>query len=160
MPAKLGLGLLMVLFSMGLSQALFAVGSGSMGSQDVAEPTTAAGWYDQGVKAVDAKNFSQAVADFTQALKLKENFPEAYNMLGFSYRKLGQLANAFKNYEKALKLKPLFPEAREYYGEAFLEADDLLHSLQQYVILKNLGVEEADELWGKIESYVIRKTKS
>jgi Tfp pilus assembly protein PilF len=82
---------------------------------------------------------------------------EAYNMIGFTFRKLGKLKLSLQSYEKALKLQPEFPEAHEYLGETCLAAGDLLHAMQNYLFLKNVEKPQAQELWEKIVDYVTSK---
>ena len=64
---------------------------------------------------------------YTEAIPLLKKYlgrnpgsAEAYNYLGYSYRKTGHLPEAFKAYEKALALNPKHLSAHEYLGEAYL----------------------------------------
>jgi tetratricopeptide (TPR) repeat protein len=50
---------------------------------------------------------------------------DAYNLLGFSHRKLGQIDAALAHYGKALTLEPEHRGANEYLGELYLELGDL-----------------------------------
>jgi Tfp pilus assembly protein PilF len=146
--------------------AVFAVGTGPAptGSTSSAGSTsgatmTADDHYNKGLTLSDAKSYSDALAEFQKAVALRSNFAEAYNMIGFTYRMLGKLDLSLRNYEKALSLQPDFPQAHEYLGETYLAANDLLHAMQNYLILKNAGRQEAQELWDKIVSYVGSKAK-
>ena len=56
----------------------------------------------------------KALKDFTKAASLNPSLPQAYNGMGFSYRKLGDYAKALENYDRALQLSPKFPDAIEY----------------------------------------------
>jgi tetratricopeptide (TPR) repeat protein len=47
---------------------------------------------------------------------LNPNLPQAYNGLGYAYRKLGDYAKALENYDRALQLSPRFVDAIEYRG--------------------------------------------
>ncbi len=145
--------------------SVFAIGTGpsssdSMGSSGSRDTMTADDHYNNGLSLSDLGKHSEALNEFRKAVSLRPDFAEAYNMIGFTYRKLGKLSDSLKNYEKALKLRPEFPQAREYLGETYLAANDLLHAMQNYLILKNAGAEEAPELWEKIEAYVGSKTKT
>lgn len=142
-----------------LAGPLYAVGSGMSGgdSKPVAEAKSAQDWYDLGYVASQEERYREAVRSFRKALSLNRDYAEAYNMLGFSLRKLGRVKEALANYEKALKLKPDFPEAREYYGEAHLQNGNLEAALEQYRILEQSGSEEAQELLAKIEEYRSRQ---
>ena len=114
-------------------------------------------WYDLGYVASQEERYREGVRSFRKALSLNRDYAEAYNMLGFSLRKLGRVKEALANYEKALKLKPDFPEAREYYGEAHLQNGNLEAALEQYRILEQSGSEEAQELLARIEEYKSRQ---
>jgi tetratricopeptide (TPR) repeat protein len=139
---------------------LYAVGSGGSSRQGSAAPAkmkSAQDWYDEGYAAANAEDYRKAVRNFRSAVALDRKYAEAYNMLGFSLRKLGKVKKALAEYEKALKLKPDFPEAREYYGEALLQDGNLDGALEQYRILEQWGSEEAQELLAKIEEFKNRQ---
>jgi tetratricopeptide (TPR) repeat protein len=148
-----------------LAGSLYAAGSGGGGgggggngdNQRTAKPT-ALDLYNQGYAASNAGRYQEAADAFKAAIAQKADYAEAYNMLGFCTRKMGNVAGAFAYYEKALKLKPNFPEAREYYGEAYLEQGDLAKAVQQYIILQKAGSKNASELLEKIDTFVNRKS--
>jgi tetratricopeptide (TPR) repeat protein len=121
---------------------------------------TADDHYNQGVTLSDAGRYSDALPEFQKAAALRSDFAEAYNMIGFTYRKLGKLKLSLQSYEKALKFRPDFPEAYEYLGETYLAADDLLHAMKNYLYLKNEGRPQAQELWEKIVDYVTSKARA
>ena len=50
---------------------------------------------------------------------------DVVNLLGFSYRMLGQYPQAFIYYDKALAIDPTHKGALEYEGEAYLETHQL-----------------------------------
>jgi tetratricopeptide (TPR) repeat protein len=150
-----------------MAGALFAVGSsggsaGSSGSGTSASASpsktpTALDLYNAGSAAAKSAKYDEAIKDFSDAIALKSDYAEAYNMLGFCTRKQGNVAKAFTYYETALKLKPNFPEAREYYGEAFLQQGNLARAVQQYVILQKAGSKFASELLDEIDAFVNQK---
>ena len=61
--------------------------------------------------------------------------PQAYNGMGYSYRKLGDYTKALENYDRALQLAPKFPDAIEYRGEAYLALNRLDDAKQAYLTL-------------------------
>jgi tetratricopeptide (TPR) repeat protein len=156
------------LVSLFIAGALFASGSsggsggsssGGGGATKAASSTPSAiDWYNKGSAASDAGKYQEAINDFQQAISVKADYAEAYNMLGFSTRKIGKVKDAFAYYEKALKLKPNFPEAREYYGEAYLQEGNLAKAVQQYIILQKAGTKNAGELLDKIDDFVNMKS--
>ena len=71
-------------------------------------------------KKIDKNNYSDAIKMLKTYLKSDPGSADAYNYLGFSYRKSGHLPEAFKAYDKALALDPRHLGAHEYLGEAYL----------------------------------------
>lgn len=102
------------------------------------EPATAAGsdLYKQGVAAVQANQFAQALPLFEKANQAEKNNPDVLNMLAYTQRKLGKTQDALNNYYRALALRPNFPQAREYLGEAYLQA-----ALEELDKLQHAGAE-------------------
>lgn len=71
-------------------------------------------------KTIDDKKYPEAIKLLKKYIKTDSGSADAYNYLGFSYRKSGHLPDAFKAYEKALALDPKHLGAHEYLGEAYL----------------------------------------
>ena len=97
--------------------ALWAAGSGSS--------TTTMTDYDAGKKAADMGNYEVAIANLDKAVAADPTNADAYNMLGFSHRKLGNVEKAFENYNQALAINSKHKGANEYIGELYLELDQL-----------------------------------
>lgn len=74
-----------------------------------------------GKKAMDAKNWAQAVASFNKVVAQNPKNADAYNYLGYSNRWLGKYDEAFTAYNKALTLDPKHKGALEYSGIAYLK---------------------------------------
>ena len=83
--------------------------------------------------------------------------PQAYNGMGFSYRKLGDYAKALENYDRALQLAPNFPDAIEYRGEAYLALNRLDDAKQSYLTLFAMDRKQADSLMAAMKDYVAKK---
>jgi tetratricopeptide (TPR) repeat protein len=132
-------------------------GGGNRAATQSQQPT-ALELYNKGYAASDAGRYQEAADAFRAAIALKSDYAEAYNMLGFCTRKMGDVSGAFAYYDKALQLKPNFPEAREYYGEAYLQQGDLAKAVQQYIILEKAGTKNARELLEKIDDFVNKKS--
>ena len=148
---------------LGTASLSFGVGTGSSGGDSGASGGGGASnlnrsrsetyYYDRGLSFVEVKDYRRAASMFRRATKIKTDYAEAYNMLGFSLRKSGKYEDAIKSYKKALELNPEFAEAHEYLGEAYLAIDEKAMALEHHAILIGLGSEEADELLEKIEEY-------
>ena len=109
--------------------------------------------YRATTKAKTKGEYKKAVQRFVKAIKYEAEFPEAYNNLGYCYRKLGKLEESLDAYSKALKLKPDFAQAIEYLGETFLALDSLSGANEQLMKLKTLESSYADTLSKLIELY-------
>lgn len=114
-------------------------------------------------KAIDAKDWSRAMFELSQAVREEPRNADAHNLLGYSYRKRASpdLAKAFEHYNTALKLNPRHKGAHEYIGEAYLidkkpdEAEKHLAELEK--ICGNTSCEEYADLAKAIAEY---KSKS
>jgi Flp pilus assembly protein TadD len=103
------------LFSM-LSLPAMADGT-SDGSSTASAPTSA---YDEAKALVDSGNFAAALPMLMKLTKADPQNADAWNLLGFSYRKLNQLDESNAAYLTVLKINPDHLGALEYQGELFL----------------------------------------
>jgi len=69
--------------------------------------------------------YSEAIANYREALSLKADYVEAHNNLGFALKALGKLDSAVASYRKALLLKPDYVEAHNNLGVALREQGKL-----------------------------------
>jgi Flp pilus assembly protein TadD len=102
-----------------------------------------------------AKHYRKAIEKFQKATELDASYHEAWNMLGYSYRKAGQIGNAFKAYAACLELAPDFEQAHEYLGEAHLIAGDLEKANAELAWLKG----RKSQLAGQLEEAIGRHVK-
>ena len=101
--------------------------------------------------------YEKALKDFLRAVELNPRMPQAYNGLGYSYRKLGDYARALENYDRALRLNPKFADAIEYRGEAYLGLNQLDDAKQAYLALFGINRKQADLLMNAMSDYVAKK---
>jgi tetratricopeptide (TPR) repeat protein len=80
-------------------------------------------------------NYTEARRHFQDAAKLDAEMPSAWNMVGYTERKLGNYDAALAAYERALTLRPNYPEAIEYRGEAYLGLNRIAEAKQAYLDL-------------------------
>jgi tellurium resistance protein TerD len=85
-------------------------------SQRVAIAQKAANFSNQGSLKVQKGDVPGAIANFTQALVLNPNIPQAYLGLGIATSKQGKKQQAIYNYDRALQFNPNLAEA--YFGRA------------------------------------------
>jgi len=103
---------------------------------------------DAGRKAVDAKDFKSALGPLTQAAKETPNDADVHNLLGYSYRNLGQFDKAMEHYRLALNINPNHRGAHEYMGELYLQMDQPANAEKELQALS-----KACPWFGKCEEY-------
>jgi len=81
-------------------------------------------YYEKGVRNYNAKNYNQAILDFTEAIRINPNYAEAYNNRGIAYFYLDDKYNE-KNYNlatldftEAIRINPNYAEAYNNRGKA------------------------------------------
>src|SRR5690349_22359104 len=98
---------------------------GSAAWTDPSETAAATAGYTEGKKAVDAKDWQRAIEYLRRAAVQDDRNPDVQNLLGYAYRNVGRLDDAFKHYREALRLDPRHRGAHEYIGEAYLLVNEL-----------------------------------
>jgi tetratricopeptide (TPR) repeat protein/serine/threonine protein kinase len=79
--------------------------------------TNVANLFDQARSEAEAEQYDKAVADYTEAIRLKADYAEAYNGRGQAYFNLKQFDKAISDYSQAIRLNADFAEA--YSNRAF-----------------------------------------
>ena len=79
---------------------------------------------DHGLQLYKEKQYAQAEAQFTEALKLRPNFALAANNLGFVFYKQEKFAEAARWFENAIKMDPSRAIAYMNLGDAYARAGD------------------------------------
>jgi tetratricopeptide (TPR) repeat protein len=70
------------------------------------QPQTADVFLDRGITYYNEEDYGQAIADFTQAIRLDPNYTSAYSRRGLAYYKNGNYDNAIASFTQAIKLDP------------------------------------------------------
>lgn len=86
--------------------------------------------------AIAAKNWSGAIALLYPLSQSQPQNADVENLLGFSYRMLGQYPQAFAYYDRALAIDPSHRGALEYEGEAYAETNQLAKAERNLATLK------------------------
>lgn len=136
--------------TLGAGHAL-AIGGGGGGDRSTQNPD-----YAQAAKLVEAGNYAGAIPLLRKTIAKDSKDADAYNLLGFSHRKLGDIDAALAHYTKALELKPKHLGANEYLGELYLELGRLDQAREHLKVLDKacfFGCEEYSELKAKIAAY-------
>ena len=107
-------------------------------------------------KAVEDGDWARAIALLKRVVGRDAKNADAYNLLGYSYRKSGDFELALRHYKTALGLDPEHRGAHEYIGEAYLETGDLGMAEKHLDALDDicpLGCEEHTDLKEAVEAY-------
>ena len=99
-----------------------------------------------GLAASKAGDHARALPHFLAALK---RFPDAANLhneLGYTFRKLGRLDQAFEHYHRALAIDPRHRGAHEYIGEAYLMKGDVASAEKHLEALRSICTLPCDEM--------------
>jgi Flp pilus assembly protein TadD len=94
--------------------------------------------FDRGQQSFRNGDWQEAVAYFKKAVADDAKNAEAYNLMGYSYRRMGEADPAFDAYAKALDLEPDHRGANEYLGATYLLVGDAEMAQAQLAKLKDL----------------------
>ena len=140
----------------------YAAGS-SGGSSGSTTTTNVTSDFPKAKKLVDAKNYIAAVPLLNKVVKSEPKNADAWNLLGFSNRKLEKFDVALQQYQTALKLQPTHKGANEYLGELYLKVGDLPKAQERLEVLNDMctqgftGCTEYNELKEKVAVYIATK---
>ena len=111
-------------------------------------------------EAIDGQDYSQAIKLLQELLADDPQDADALNLMGYSYRKSGQLEQALSYYRQALRIDPKHLGANEYLGELYLQRGELDKAQQRLSVLDGacfLPCEEYTDLKHSIADYRQRK---
>jgi Tfp pilus assembly protein PilF len=89
-------------------------------------------------RLIEQKDWRGALVELKAALRKDRRNPDVHNLMGYSYRKSGQLEEAFDSYRTALRLDPKHRGAHEYIGEAYLLSHQPDKARQHLAQLKDI----------------------
>ena len=104
--------------------------------------------YNQGVEAQKKGDYQRAVKLYQKALKVKPDFADALNNMGYRLRNIAKqyMDEAMQSYNKALQIQKDHQQALEYQGELYVWRGQLLKANENYKQLKRMNSPEAAEL--------------
>ena len=132
-----------------------------MATAPEAEETAAGSDYQAGQAAVEGGDYQGAVEHLMKAVAARPDDADAYNLLGYTHRKLQNFPAAFASYERALEIDPDHVRTHQYIGEAYLETDNLEMAEQHLRALDLIclfGCEDFDDLKEAVELYRANNT--
>ena len=136
-------GFLAGLIALSSLVALPATAAGTSDGSSAAAPS-----YAQAKALVDEGNFVAALPNLIALTKADAKNADAWNLLGFTYRKLGQLEDSDAAYLTVLSINPDHLGALEYQGELFITTGKLDQAKANLVKLQALcgTCEQAEDL--------------
>src|SRR5258708_815352 len=63
-------------------------------------------FYNKGLDLLKAKNYGEAVNEFTKAIGMKADFEKAFYNRGLSYSEMNKAADALNDFNKSIELNP------------------------------------------------------
>jgi tetratricopeptide (TPR) repeat protein len=88
-------------------------------------------YYDLGMSALSAKNYSEAIANFFIATQKAPNEPKVWNSLGIAYMEVSEYEKAESAFRKALEVDKNFTEARLNLGVMYFRKKDYENALRE-----------------------------
>ena len=111
------------------SAQLWASGSDSSSSEPDPVPSKV-------TRLVESEQYAKAVVELKAFVRKEKKNADAWNWLGYSQRKSGDLDGSLKSYKKALKIDRKHLGANEYLGELYIMRGEMGKAKKQ---LKKLG---------------------
>jgi Flp pilus assembly protein TadD len=88
-------------------------------------------YYDLGMSALSAKNYSEAIANFFIATQKAPNEPKVWNALGIAYMEVFEYEKAESAFRRALEVNKKFTEARLNLGVMYFRKKDYENALRE-----------------------------
>jgi protein O-GlcNAc transferase len=111
---------------------------------------------NRGIAYAENSNFDQAIKDYDQSIKLKENNFDAYLNKGIALKNIFRFKEAINHFNISLKLRP--NDAKVYYnsGNVFLELNNFNKALELYnkAILLQKNYSEAYAKRGEVNFFL------
>jgi tetratricopeptide (TPR) repeat protein len=104
--------------------------------------------------------FTAARLKFEEAVKGDPALKEAWNLIGYTSRRLGEYEKSLAAYEKALALNPTYSEAIEYRAEAYLALNRLDEAKAAYMTLFAAARNHAAVLLDSMRQWVAERRKA
>ncbi|OFX33634.1 MAG: hypothetical protein A2Z07_04800 [Armatimonadetes bacterium RBG_16_67_12] len=109
-------------------------------------------FFDQGMDHIKKKQWALAIQSFMQAVRIEPQYVEAWNNLGYAYRKNTDNQRALDAYKRALEIRPDYKYAHEYIGRLYVALGNRAMAMRHYEILRRLDAKLAAELLRAIEA--------
>ena len=121
----------------------------SLPATQFADAAAGDGAYLAAIALINERRYVEAIATLHAAQDALGPHPDVLTYLGYTHRKLGDVATARRYYEAALRIAPQHRGATEYYGELKVAAGDMAGARRMLARLDAVcafGCAEAEEL--------------
>ena len=125
---------------------------------DPLTPTQVKAQLAKAQSSIDAEQYRSAIRTLNDIVKTNPRNANAYNLLGYSYRKSKDIKRAERNYNRALRIDANHKGALEYMGELFLETDRRAKAEELLARLEKLCPSGCDELEDLREAFTNNQT--
>jgi Flp pilus assembly protein TadD len=98
---------------------------------------------------IDVGKYKKATKQLNKVVEEDDNNADAWNLLGYSWRKLDENRKSSKAYVRALEINPEHKGALEYQGELFIKLGELDNAKSNLELLRQLcpeGCSESEDL--------------
>ena len=89
-------------------------------------------YFSSGLEKYEQGDLSGAIADYTQAIRLKPNYADAYYNRGIVKSDIEDLTGAIVDYSEAIRIKPSYPEAFLNRGNVKDDLGDITGAIRDY----------------------------
>ncbi len=110
-------------------------------------------YVQRGIAYLQKRDPDQAIADFNEALKRKEDYAEAYRERGVAYSLKGDLDQAIPDFNEAIKRKDNYAEAYYNLGVAYLQKDDFDQAIANFTEVLRINPSDAEAYYGRGVTY-------
>jgi protein O-mannosyl-transferase len=122
-----------------------------------------------GATLADQGKTDEAIAHYSEALRIKSDYADAHNNLGVALADQGKLDEAIAHYSEALRIKPCYSDAHSNLGIALADQGNLDEAIAQFTEAlrinpdsakahNNLGVALASQ--GKLDEAIAQFTEA
>ncbi len=98
-------------------------------------------YYYRGLLNMTEENYTSAITDFTESIRLKEDFSKAYHERASAKRLLGDMQGALQDYRLATNYKHDFPLAFNNMASVKIVLGDFDGAIEDYTVAINLDEE-------------------
>jgi tetratricopeptide (TPR) repeat protein len=121
------------------------------------QPKTAGAHLDRGISFASQNDFEQAIAEFTQAIRLDPNLAAAYFNRGLAYKNKQDYDQAIADYTQALRIDPNDAAAYNNRGGAYFYKQDYDRAIADCTQAIRLDPNNATPYGGRAYAYYNKK---